>query len=40
MARPQKNKIEYFPHPVTHGKKMSYMEKIQVMIVMLFGLRF
>ena len=27
MARPQKNKIEYFPHPVTHGKKMSYMEK-------------
>ncbi|MFK8059099.1 MAG: DUF4373 domain-containing protein [Polaribacter sp.] len=27
MARPQKNKVEYFPHPVTHGKKMSYMEK-------------
>lgn len=27
MARPQTNKIDYFPHPVTHGKKMSYMEK-------------
>lgn len=27
MARPQKNKVDYFPHPVTHGKKMSYMEK-------------
>lgn len=27
MARPQRNTVEYFPHPVTHGKKMSYLEK-------------
>lgn len=27
MARPQTNKVDYFPHPVTHSKKMSYMEK-------------
>lgn len=27
MARPQTNKVSYFPHPVTHGKKMSYIEK-------------
>ena len=27
MARPQTNKITYFPHSVTHGKKMSYIEK-------------
>ena len=27
MARPQTNKVDYFPHPVTHGKKMSYLEK-------------
>lgn len=27
MARPEKNTVEYFPHPVTHGKKMSYLEK-------------
>ncbi len=27
MARPERNTVEYFPHPVTHGKKMSYLEK-------------
>ena len=27
MARPKKNNVEYFPHTVTHGKKMSYIEK-------------
>ena len=27
MARPKKNTVDYFPHPVTHGKKMSYIEK-------------
>jgi hypothetical protein len=27
MARPQTNKVDYFPHPVRHGKKMSYLEK-------------
>lgn len=27
MARPQTNRVDYFPHPVTHGKKMSYLEK-------------
>jgi len=27
MARPQRNKVEYFPHPVKHSKKMSYLEK-------------
>lgn len=27
MARPQRNTVDYFPHPVTHGKKMSYLEK-------------
>lgn len=27
MAAPQKNKVDYFPHPTTHGKKMSYLEK-------------
>lgn len=27
MGRPQTNKVSWFPHPVTHGKKMSYMEK-------------
>lgn len=26
MARPQRNNIDYFPHPVKHGKKMSYIE--------------
>tara|TARA_B100001167_G_C16774709_1_gene310544 strand:+ start:10191 stop:11132 length:942 start_codon:yes stop_codon:yes gene_type:complete len=27
MARPKKNNVEYFPHTVSHGKKMSYIEK-------------
>jgi len=27
MARPQTNKVDYFPHPVSHGKKMSFLEK-------------
>lgn len=27
MARPQKNTVDYFPHNVKHGKKMSYIEK-------------
>lgn len=27
MARPVRNDIDYFPHPVSHGKKMSYLEK-------------
>lgn len=27
MARPERNNIDYFPHPVKHGKKMSYIEK-------------
>ncbi len=27
MARPQRNSVDYFPHPVSHGKKMSYLEK-------------
>ena len=27
MARPQTNKIVYFPHAVNHGKEMSYLEK-------------
>lgn len=27
MARPQRNDIDYFPHTVNHGKKMSYIEK-------------
>ncbi|MBQ19130.1 MAG: hypothetical protein CMD31_00080 [Flavobacteriales bacterium] len=27
MARPTRNKVDYFPHPVKHGKKMSYLEK-------------
>jgi hypothetical protein len=27
MARPLSNKVSYFPHTVTHGKKMSYLEK-------------
>ena len=27
MARPKKNNVEYFPHTVIHGKKMSYIEK-------------
>ena len=27
MARPERNNVDYFPHPVTHGKKMSYIEK-------------
>lgn len=27
MARPLTNKVNYFPHNVTHGKKMSYLEK-------------
>jgi len=25
MARPQRNDIDYFPHPVVHGKKMFYL---------------
>jgi hypothetical protein len=25
MARPQKNTIDYFPHPVQHGRKMFYL---------------
>ena len=27
MARPARNNVDYFPHPVKHGKKMSYLEK-------------
>lgn len=27
MARPKKKNVEYFPHYVNHGKKMSYLEK-------------
>tara|TARA_R110000772_G_scaffold35637_5_gene85826 strand:+ start:4501 stop:5412 length:912 start_codon:yes stop_codon:yes gene_type:complete len=27
MARPNKNNVDYFPHGVKHGKKMSYIEK-------------
>lgn len=27
MARRPKNTVDYFPHPVSHGKKMSYLEK-------------
>mgnify|MGYP000283006040 CR=1 FL=1 len=27
MARPKKKNVEYFPHYVSHGKKMSYLEK-------------
>ena len=26
MARPQRNDVDYFPHPVNHGKKMAYIE--------------
>ena len=25
MARPERNNVDYFPHPVTHGKKMFYI---------------
>jgi hypothetical protein len=25
MARPPRNTVDYFPHPVIHGKKMSYL---------------
>ena len=25
MARPQRNNVDYFPHPVNHGKKMFYL---------------
>lgn len=27
MARPEKNKVDYFPHPSRHGKKMAYIRK-------------
>lgn len=27
MARPERNNVDYFPHEVSHGKKMSYIEK-------------
>ena len=26
MARPERNDIDYFPHEVTHGKKMFIIE--------------
>jgi len=26
MARPERNNVDYFPHPVKHGKKMHYLE--------------
>jgi hypothetical protein len=25
MARPERNSVDYFPHPITHGKGMFYM---------------
>ena len=25
MARPERNNVDYFPHPVIHGKKMFYL---------------
>lgn len=25
MARPERNNVDYFPHPVTHGRKMFYL---------------
>jgi hypothetical protein len=27
MARPERNNVDYFPHPCKHGKKMHYIEK-------------
>jgi hypothetical protein len=27
MARPEKNTVDYFPHPSRHGKKMAYIRK-------------
>jgi hypothetical protein len=27
MARPQSNSVDYFPHPVTHGKKMFFIRE-------------
>jgi len=27
MARPERNNVDYFPHPVKHGKKMFYIRK-------------
>jgi len=26
MARPERNNVDYFPHPVTHGRKMYYLD--------------
>lgn len=28
MARPERNNVDYFPHGVIHGKKMSYIRKV------------
>lgn len=27
MARPERNDVDYFPHPVDHGKKMYYLDQ-------------
>jgi hypothetical protein len=27
MARPERNNVDYFPHPVSHGRKMFFIEK-------------
>lgn len=27
MARPERNNVDYFPHPVNHGKKMFYLRQ-------------
>jgi len=26
MARPERRNVDYFPHPVKHGKKMFFIE--------------
>lgn len=27
MARPERNNVDYFPHPVSHGRKMYYLDR-------------